>query len=431
MGGYPRRSRAKTSADCGCGSGLEPWMDETNLNRTASVLVVDDDPVVRSLMRATLENDNFEVIEAVDGVEGCRLYEERRPDLLLVDVIMPRMDGYELCRELRSRLASAYVPIVVATSLDDVPSIAQAYHAGATDFIPKPINWLVLNHRVRYILRASRAFQELRRNQERLIAAKDAAEAASRSKSEFLANMSHELRTPLNAIIGFSGMMSDRMFGPINEKYAEYAAVIGDSGRHLLAIINDILDLARDEANRLIVAEEEVEISRVVDLSSRIVQELAVKAEVNFVTETENFLPNVLGDTAKLTQILVNLLSNAIKFTPAGGRVCLKIGREPQGGLTFQVADTGIGMSAEQIPIALSPFGQVDSGLNRKYDGVGLGLPLTKRLIELHDGTIKITSEPGRGTTVDFHLPEERLCHGGSQGCPRTTSLRARREEIQ
>ncbi len=243
--------------------------------------------------------------------------------------------------------------------------------------------------------------------------------------------MSHELRTPLNAIIGFSGMMSDRMFGPINEKYAEYAAVIGDSGRHLLAIINDILDLARDEANRLIVAEEEVEISRVVDLSSRIVQELAVKAEVNFVTETENFLPNVLGDTAKLTQILVNLLSNAIKFTPAGGRVCLKIGREPQGGLTFQVADTGIGMSAEQIPIALSPFGQVDSGLNRKYDGVGLGLPLTKRLIELHDGTIKITSEPGRGTTVDFHLPEERLCHGGSQGGPRTISAPARRAENQ
>src|SRR6266478_8871762 len=332
MGGYPRRSRATTSADCDCG--LEPWMDETNLNRTASILVVDDDPVVRSLMRATLENDNFEVIEAGDGVEGCRLYEERRPDLLLVDVIMPRMDGFELCRELRGRLASAYVPIVVATSLDDVPSIARAYDAGATDFIPKPINWLVLNHRVRYILRASRAFQELRRNQERLIAARDAAEAANRAKSEFLANMSHELRTPLNAIIGFSGMMSDRMFGPINDKYSEYAAVIGDSGRHLLAIINDILDLARDEANRLIVAEEEVEIARVVDLSSRIVQELAVKAEVDFVSETEDFLPPVVADPAKLTQNLVNLLSNAVKFTAAGGKVHLSVEHRATHGIT-------------------------------------------------------------------------------------------------
>src|SRR6266851_5233261 len=428
MGGYPRRSRAKTSSGRGCGSGLEPWMDETNLSRTASILIVDDDPVVRSLMRATLENDNFEVIEAVDGVEGCQLYEEHHPDLLLVDVMMPRMDGFELCRELRGRLASAYVPIVVATSLDDVPSIARAYDAGATDFIPKPINWLVLNHRVRYILRASRAFDELRRNQDRLIAARDAAEAASRSKSEFLANMSHELRTPLNAIIGFSGMMSDRMFGPLNEKYSEYAAMIGDSGRHLLAIINDILDLARADADRLIVAEEEVEIGRVVDLSSRIVQELAFKAEVDFIIETEDLLPNVLGDAAKLTQILVNLLSNAIKFTPAGGKVFLKIGRDAEGGLTFRVADTGIGMSPEQIPIALSPFGQVDSGLNRKYDGVGLGLPLTKRLIELHDGTIEIASEPGKGTSVDFHLPKERVCRGDPRGYLRTT---VRREEDQ
>ena len=385
-------------------------MDDVSLSPSARVLVVEDDPVVRSLTRATLENDNFEVFEAADGIEGCQLYEEHHPDLLLVDVVMPRMDGYQLCRELRSRPASAHVPIVVATSLDDVPSIARAYDAGATDFIPKPLNWLVLNHRVRYILRASRAFEELRRNQERLTAAKDAAEAASRAKSEFLANMSHELRTPLNAIIGFSGMMSDRMFGPLHEKYAEYAGVIGDSGRHLLAIINDILDLARDDANRLAVDEEEVEIPRIVDLSSRIVQELAYKAGVDFATESEHFLPKVTGDTAKLTQILVNLLSNAIKFTPAGGEVRLKVARNAEGGLMFRVADTGIGMSAEQIPIALSPFGQIDSGLNRKYDGVGLGLPLTKRLIELHEGTIAITSEPGRGTTVDFHLPRERVC---------------------
>jgi len=197
---------------------------------------------------------------------------------LLVDVVMPRMDGYELCRELRSRQESAYVPIVVATSLDDVPSIARAYDAGATDFIPKPLNWLVLNHRIRYILRASRAFDELRRNQERLIAAKEAAEAANRSKTDFLANMSHELRTPLNAIIGFSGMMSDRMFGPLNEKYSEYAGLIGDSGKHLLAIISDILDLAKADANRLTLAEEIVDLDRAMNLSLMVVQEMARKA---------------------------------------------------------------------------------------------------------------------------------------------------------
>src|SRR5438105_4887528 len=291
-------------------------MDDRNLTAPASILVVDDDPIVRSLMSATLTRDGFAVIEAEDGVEGCRLYEEHRPDLLLVDVIMPRMDGYQLCRELRGDPQSAYVPIVVATSLDDLPSIARAYDAGATDFIPKPINWLVLNHRVRYILRASRAFEELRRNQEGLIAARDAAEAANRSKSEFLANMSHELRTPLNAIIGFSGMMSDRMFGPLNARYTEYAGLIGDSGRHLLAIITDILDVAKADADRLVLAEEEVDIGRVTTLSLTIVDEMARKAGVDYESEIEQPLPRLVADPAKLTQILVNLLSNAIKFTP-------------------------------------------------------------------------------------------------------------------
>src|SRR5437588_3678572 len=194
-------------------------MHDTNLTASASILVVDDDPIVRSIMRATLRTDGFAVFEAADGEEGCRLWEEHRPDLLLVDLVMLRMDGYELCRNLRSRPESAYVPIVVATSLDDVPSIARAYDAGATDFIPKPLNWLVLNHRVRYILRASRALEEVRRDQERLIAAKEAAEAADRAKGSHPATMSHELRTPLNAIIGFSGMMSDHMLGALNGRY--------------------------------------------------------------------------------------------------------------------------------------------------------------------------------------------------------------------
>ena len=384
-------------------------MSESNLTGQATILVVDDDPVVCALMRATLQSDGFEVIEASDGIEGCRMYREHRPDLLLVDLMMPRMDGFELCRELRSHPESAYVPIVVATSLDDVPSIARAYDAGATDFIPKPVNWLVLNHRVRYILRASRAFEEVRRNQDRLIAAKEAAEAANRAKSEFLANMSHELRTPLNAIIGFSGMMSDRMFGPLNERYLDYANIIGTSGRHLLAIITDILDLAKADADKLFLSEEQVDLDEVVELSSQIIHDMARRAEIDFGAEIAKPLPELIGDPAKLTQILVNLLSNAIKFTAPGGKVRLRVERCLHQGITFQVEDTGIGMSAEQIPIALEPFGQIDSSLTRKHDGVGLGLPLTKRLVELHDGQLELKSELATGTTVRVVFPAERV----------------------
>jgi len=384
---------------------MDPMLDEAR----PAILVVEDDPVARALMRATLEHDGFAVIEAADGVEGCELYRAHRPALLLVDVVMPRMDGYEMCRALRARPESEFVPIVVATSLDDLPSIARAYDAGATDFVPKPINWLVLNQRVRYILRASRAFDELRRNQERLIAARDAAEAASRAKSQFLANMSHELRTPLNAIIGFSGVMSDQLFGPLNDKYAEYAKLIGDSGRHLLAIINNILDLAKADANRLALKEEAFSLARTIELSSHIVEEMASKAEVDYAAEIDGALPEMFGDPAKLMQILVNLLSNAIKFTEPGGRVRLRIAPGPRGTLALVVSDTGIGMSPDQIPVALSLFGQVDGDLNRKYDGAGLGLPLTKQLVELHGGTIEIDSEKGRGTVVTVLIPGERL----------------------
>ena len=171
-------------------SALEPPMDETERTSTASILVVDDDPGTRFLMRTALEHLGFEVIEAADGIEGYQRYERHRPDLLLVDVMMPRMNGYELCRKLRSHAHSAYVPIVVVTSVDDMPSIARAYDAGATEFVAKPVNWLVLAHHVRYILR----------NQERLITAKEAAEAINQSKSEFLANMSNEVRLLIGSL---------------------------------------------------------------------------------------------------------------------------------------------------------------------------------------------------------------------------------------
>ena len=382
----------------------------------APILLVDDDVVVRSLIRATLEVDGYEIIEAADGEEGLALYEAHRPQLLIADVVMPRMDGFALCRELRGRKESAYLPILMATGLDDVPSITKAYDAGATDFISKPLNWVVLGHRVRYMLRASRAFDELRRNQTHLIAAKEDAEAANRAKTDFLANMSHELRTPLNAIIGFSTIMRDGKFGPLSAKYAEYASAIAESGTHLLTLINSILDMARAEANRLVLAEEEVEIARAIAFSIGTIEEMARRAEIDCHSDVPEDLPRLFGDAAKLRQILINLLSNAVKFTPSGGEVRVSVEREPEGGLAVRVADTGIGIPRDKIPIALAPFGQIETGLDRRYDGTGLGLPLAKRLIELHGGTMEIASEPGKGTVITAHFPKERVANPLSDG---------------
>jgi signal transduction histidine kinase len=199
------------------------------------------------------------------------------------------------------------------------------------------------------------------------------------------------------------------MFGPIGEKYTEYAKIIGDSGSHLLTIINGILDIAKSEAQGLKLVEEMTHIGEIVEFSASIVVEMACKADIACSTAIEDGLPMFFGDGKKLQQILINLLSNAVKFTPPGGRVTLTAGRGPAGGLVLRVADTGIGMAPDQIAVAMMPFGQIDSTLARKYDGAGLGLPLTKRLVDLHGGTLEIDSHPNVGTTVTVRFAPERF----------------------
>jgi two-component system cell cycle sensor histidine kinase PleC len=246
--------------------------------------------------------------------------------------------------------------------------------------------------------------------EEELRQATEAAELASRSKSEFLANMSHELRTPLNAIIGFSEMTVQGIFGPVGDpKYIEYAKDINASGQHLLDLINDILDLSKIEAGKLELEEQVIDVPRIVKSCLNLVRERGQRAGLTIETQIPDGLPSLRADDRKLKQIVINLLSNAIKFTPTGGTVVVAVARESGDGFTIRVSDSGIGMTPEDIATALEPFGQVDIKLDRKYEGTGLGLPLTKALIELHGGTLVIESEPGAGTTVIVKLPTERI----------------------
>jgi signal transduction histidine kinase len=251
---------------------------------------------------------------------------------------------------------------------------------------------------------------ERKRFEAALIAEKDRAEVANRAKSEFLATMSHELRTPLNAIIGFAELMKMEAMGPIgNDVYRQYSRDIALSGNHLLSLINDILDLAKVEAGKIELHEEEVPIAELFEATGRIVRERATVAKLEIEIDDGRALPPIQGDRRKLMQILVNLLSNAIKFTPEGGRVALSGRRDESGDVLLAITDTGIGMAPEELTKAMTPFGQIDSSLSRKYAGTGLGLPLASKLAELHGGAIAIDSTPGRGTTVTVRLPARRV----------------------
>jgi signal transduction histidine kinase len=229
-------------------------------------------------------------------------------------------------------------------------------------------------------------------------------EAANRHKSEFLANMSHELRTPLNAVIGFSDVLLDRTFGDLNDKQEQYVSIIQGSGRHLLSLINDILDLSKIEAGRMELELTSFDLDMAIDNTVTLVRDRAARHSLALDVDVEAELPRVVADERKFKQILLNLLSNAVKFTPEGGRVGVRAGRTA-GGVEIAVSDTGIGIAAEDQTAIFEEFRQVGTDTARKREGTGLGLALTRRFVELHGGTLRVDSELGKGSTFTFTLP--------------------------
>ena len=410
----------------------------------ARILAIDDSPTYLAFLLHELSDEGYEVLTAASGVEGIKLAQEGVFDCVMVDFIMPDMDGAEVCRYFNEVRKGAPSPVVILmVSADEKKeTVMRALESGADDFVGKSADVAVLRGRIRALLRQKvryeqnlnlieefqrsrdhlervveertsdlkREIGERQRIEEELRKAKERAEMASRAKSEFLANMSHELRTPLNAIIGFSDFIRNEVLGPVGSpQYLDYLNSIHDSGLHLLEIINDILDIARVEGGRVELSEQLQPAAEAVGAAARLIKE---QARLGGVTVTTDLGPpgiQLFADQRIVKQACLNLLSNAVKFTPEGGRVHVAVELAPDGGLVVRISDTGIGIAAENLDKVMAPFGQVDSSLARKHTGTGLGLPLANAFAELHGGSLELSSTPGRGTVTELRFPPLRV----------------------
>jgi signal transduction histidine kinase len=398
-----------------------------NKQRAPLALVVDDDPVMRMLARAALEGSGWDVEEAENGRDALSAFQRLHPDVVLLDVMMPEMDGFTACAALRKLPEGAHVPVLIMTGLDDFNSITQAYDAGATDFLTKPLNGPLLPHRVRYIVRSSRVLQELQLSQANLAQARDAALEGTRLKSEFLATVSHEIRTPMNGVLGMTDWLLDT---PLTPEQRDCANTIRTSGEALLSIINDTLDFSNLDSGNLQLEEVDFDVRQLLEDVVGPFHERALGKGVVLSCLTQAQVPIWLsGDPARLRQILSNLLNNAVKFTERGTiAVHTEVEEKPDRldsidlgipaslvhvteetghviSLRFSVSDTGIGIAAEACERIFQPFMQADGTNARQHGGTGLGLAICQQLVKLMGGTMGVDSEPGRGSVFRFSIP--------------------------
>ncbi len=379
-----------------------------------NVLIVDDRPENLLTLEGILESENLNIIKAHSGNEALGIMLENNISLVLMDVQMPGMDGFEVAEIMRSSEKTKFIPIIFITAISKQRQhIFRGYETGAVDYLYKPLDLEILQSKIKAFIdffQHKNALEETTRKLAKTIdelnAAKRIAEEATNAKSSFLATMSHEIRTPLNGIIGMAdlSLMDDEISAVQKERLLDIKA----SGESLLEIINEILDISKIEADKLEL--EEIEFS-IRELIKKVVNLLSVKVfqeKLEFTCRVSPELPDIIiGDPLRLRQVLINLISNAIKFTEEG-TVALNVNMidhiEEQLSLEFAVEDTGIGIPKEKIGRLFDSYTQAETSISRTHGGTGLGLSISQRLVNLMGSQIKVSSSPGEGSRFSFRL---------------------------
>ena len=364
------------------------------------VLLIEDERTQRLVVRAALERDGFRVEEAEDGLKGLQAYDRVQPDIVLLDVRMPVMDGFATCSALRRRPGGDRLPILMLTILDDIESINRAYEAGATDFITKPVAWPVLGHRLRYMLRASKAFQDLAKSEAELlrrVTARTAElEAANRELEAFTCSVSHDLRAPLRAINGFAKLLSAKEMTALSPAGQDMLRRVVASGAKMAQLINDMLEFSR--VTQATLTNTKVDLH---GLAQRIAEELRDTNPAAAVAIGP--LPAVRGNPAMLRQMLANLIGNAFKYSAKTAEPRIEIGVTTSAGETvYFVRDNGAGFDMKYADEMYKLFRR----LHHEYEfpGTGVGLAIVKRIIERHGGKVWAESAPNAGATFYFTL---------------------------